>query len=206
MAYTGKNKAAPKKCRDVAIPAVSLKSQSSSTLAVSLEIVRPSYRPEFFRWPSAVPGCLLSFLDARHPPDKPRLWWSQAVPTGPHSLPLNRAIHGTMRSHPGYTTPKNLPWWSLQPPWLPFSMRQKVHAWSELRTIPGSHLHFRCIETGSSPTPALAFYSSNGNAVVYLLLRSTKLVLTWCTALHGKICSRSNCSYALMDLHTTLRW
>ena len=34
--------------------------------------------------------------------------------------------------------------------------------------------------------------------MVYLFLRNTKLVFTWCTALHGIMCSRSSFSYARM--------
>jgi len=91
-----------------------------------------------------------------------------------------------------------------RPPWPPLSQycastQFNDHPWSP----PAFPLHY---ETGYPlRLQLLPFYSSNGNAVVYLLLRKTKLVFTWWTALQGIMCSRSNLSYARMLLHTTFK-
>ncbi len=74
-------------------------------------------------------------------------------------------------------------------------------------TFPGRHLQIRCITklVTLSDLQLLPFYSSNGSAVVYLFLRNTKLVFTWCTALHGIMCSRSSFSYARMLEHAIFK-
>lgn len=81
------------------------------------------------------------------------------------------------------------------------------HPSLEKMTFRGRHLQIRCIKklVTSPDSSSRRSYSSNGNAVVYLFLRNTKLVFTWCTALHGIMCSRSSFSYARMLLHAIFK-
>ena len=87
------------------------------------------------------------------------------------------------------------------------SFRNNIAQVSNSMTFPGRHLQVRCVtKLVSSPAPASALlYSPNGNAVVYLFLRNTKLVFTWCTARHGMMCSRSSFSYARMLWHAIFK-
>ena len=98
------------------------------------------------------------------------------------------------------------PWWSVAAV-LTAAFRNNIAQVCNSMTIPGRHLQIRCVtKLVSSPAPASALlYSPNGNAVVYLFLRNTKLVFTWCTALHGIMCSRSSCSYARMLWHAIFK-
>ena len=112
------------------------------------------------------------------------------------------------RSHfPGYITPPN----GTFPGGLSRSSRDRLFRntaqVSKLNDLPWSPpadpLRY---ETGFlSRSSFCPHHSPNGNAVVYLFLRSTKLVLTWCTALHGIIRSRSSFSYARMLLHAIFK-
>ena len=129
------------------------------------------------------------------PPWLPRLpsWQTPLVPLNTDH-PWSQS-----RSLPGYITPPIKP--SLvvsRPPW-PRLSQFNDHPWSP----PAHPLHY---ETGFPlPLQLLPFYSVNGSAVVYLLLLNTKLVFTWCTALHGIMCSRNSFSYARMLLHAIFR-
>ena len=105
------------------------------------------------------------------------------------------------------TSEYNHPWWYHAVRSVDRSFRNAIAQVQNSMTILGRHLQIRCItKLVSSPTPALAFrYSVNGSAVVYLFLRNTKLVFTWCTALHGIMCSRSSFSYARMLLQAIFK-
>jgi len=100
----------------------------------------------------------------------------------------------------------DLPWWSVTGLPCPL-LSQHIAQVCNSMTVPGRHLQIRCITklVSSLDSSSCRFYSSNGNAVVYLFLRNTKLVLTWCTALHGMMCSRNSFSYARMLLHTIFK-
>ena len=106
------------------------------------------------------------------------------------------------------TSEYNHPWWYHAVRSVDRSFRNTIaqvlkfndHPWSP----PASPLHY---ETGCPLLLQLycLIHSVNGSAVVYLFLRNTKLVFTWCTALHGMMCSRSSFSYARMLLQAIFK-
>jgi len=131
----------------------------------------------------ALPGCLVCH-SWQSPPDPLKT---------DHPWSLSSSL-------PGYITPPNRT--------VPGGLTAFLAASFVIQmTIPGRHLHIRCITKLVFPLPLqlLPSYSVNGSAVVYLLLLNTKLVFTWCTALHGIMCSRSNFSYARMLLHAIFK-
>ena len=94
---------------------------------------------------------------------KNHLPWLCAVKNRVRPLAI-RAILGSIRSLPGYITPKKtflggLLTTSLVAILNTSKMLPLQHPYSSKMTVLGRHLHFRCIETGlvSSPFPALAF-------------------------------------------------
>jgi len=172
-------------------------------------------RPRQSRWilRVAAPGHPVGFV---HPVfrvgwrrGQPSLASSCAIPGSHHPSLENDHPWSLHRSHfPGYITPPN----GTFPGGLSRSSRDRFfrntlrkfsnlndHPWSP----PAYPLHY---ETGFlSQLQLLPFHSSNGNAVVYLFFRNTKLVFTWCTARQGIMCSRSSASYARMLLHAIFK-
>jgi len=138
--------------------------------------------------PSLAPSCAIP--GSRHPSLENDHPWSLPV-----AFSLATSLH---QMEPSLVV-------SRGPPGRNF--RNTLHKPSIQMTVPGRHLHVRCItKLVSSPYSSSGLsYSSNGNAVVYLFLRNTKLVFTWCTALQGIICSRSSFSYARMLLHAIFK-
>ncbi len=88
--------------------------------------------------------------------------------------------------------------WNKDRPWpnSPFLAERSPIG---INTVRGTNLHIpvpNCAPSNLEPVPVPGPlpYTSNGRAVVYLLLRNTKLEFTPLTALSGMMCSRRSCS------------